>query len=279
MIGRGTHFWKMTGSGNDFVFFDARAVAPGPLESAPVIAAICDRRRGVGADGVVFVERHEALPFAIRYLNRDGSLAELCGNASLCSVALGRRLGIVGGDREFQFGTSSGPLTGRFVNGGPEIETPAGKDVQPAFPTPRESGESRIGFAKVGVPHLVVFCDDVETVDVIGRGRSLRYLRSLPAGANVNFVSPEKKVTGRWAMRTYERGVEDETLACGTGAVATAVLLGVWQVASTPVTILTRSGVDLVVSFIRDPAGGAIPSLRGEGRLVFEGTLEDIQSY
>ena len=264
-------FWKMTGSGNDFVFFDARNEAPGTLETASAIGAICDRRRGVGADGVVFLENEAGRAFGIRYFNRDGSLAELCGNASLCSVTLASRLGIVSGADDFEFGTSSGPLRGRFRGNLPEIDTARVADEIAEFDTSHAKGETRIGFARVGVPHLVVLCEDLERVDVMSRGRELRRLPSLPEGANVNFVAPANG--GAWAMRTYERGVEEETLACGTGAVSTAALLRRWGVAQSPVSILTRSGERLSVTFRDDLSP---PSLQGEGRLVYRGTLADI---
>lgn len=265
-------FWKMTGSGNDFVFFDARDEPPGGLASAAAIGAVCDRRLGVGADGVVFIERDPELPFAIRYFNRDGSLAELCGNASLCSVTLAAELGIVAIGAEFHFGTSSGPLRGRLTASGPEIDTAPVREEDPAFRANLEPGETQIGYARVGVPHLVVRCQDLEGVDVDGRGRALRNHSSLPAGANANFVAGDE---AGWAMRTYERGVEEETLACGTGAVASAAMLTRWGLATSPVTLRTRSGAPLRVRF-RTEAGERIPSLMGEGRLVYEGVLRHV---
>lgn len=261
-------FWKMTGSGNDFVFIDARSVPPGPLETAQAIGALCDRRRGVGADGVVFLENDPDYRYGIRYFNRDGSLAEFCGNASLCSVTLAAELGIVRPDESFLFRTSSGPISGRVGTGGPAVGMPAVLDTTPAFETPLAAGERRIGFARVGVPHLVVACADVESVDVEGRGRALRSLPSLTAGANVNFVSRRGP---DWTYRTYERGVEEETLACGSGSVATAAMLMAWDGESDPVRLITRSGAPLTVTF-KDDA----PALSGEGRLVFEGRLRNL---
>ena len=267
-------FWKMTGSGNDFVFFDARDEAPALLETPAAIAAVCDRRLGVGADGVVFVERDPDLAFAIRYFNRDGSLAELCGNASLCSVTLAVELGIVPKAGDCRLGTSSGPLTGRLTPSGAEIDSAAVRDEQSAFQADLEPGEERMGFVRVGVPHLVICCRDVESVDVESRGRELRHHQALPAGANANFVS---RSAAGWAVRTYERGVEEETLACGTGAVATAAMLTRWGLASSPVALRTRSGGLLEVRF-RDTGSGVVPSLRGEGRLVYEGQLRDLNA-
>lgn len=266
-------FWKLSGSGNDFVFFDAREEPAGVFETPSAIAAVCDRRMGIGADGVVFVEPDKDHAFAIRYFNRDGSLAELCGNASLCAVSLALQLRIVGGDADFRFGTSSGPLTGRMTADGPEIDTALVREEQGSFGAPLEAGESRIGFARVGVPHLVVLCGDVEAVDVERRGRVLRHHPALAAGANANFVAPSGRA---WAVRTYERGVEEETLACGTGAVATAAVLASWGLSEAPTVIQTRSGAPLRVRF-RQEEGERIPSLQGEGRIVFEGLIANIE--
>ncbi|MEP7346571.1 MAG: diaminopimelate epimerase [Gemmatimonadaceae bacterium] len=268
---QGRPFWKMTGSGNDFVFFDARENPPGVLETRAAIDALCARRTGIGADGVVFLERDPIHSFGIRYFNRDGSLAELCGNASLCSVTLARTLGVVPEGSDFTFQTSSGPLKGRVINGIPEIEIASVTEQKNEVDIPRQVGEQRIGFARVGVPHLVVLVNDVASVDVEGRGRELRNWPTLRDGANANFVAPHEN---GWIMRTYERGVEAETLACGTGAVATASLLGAWNLAPDQVTLVTRSAAPLIANIPRSTAQQ--PSLRGEGRLVFSGAVGDL---
>lgn len=261
-------FWKMTGSGNDFVFFDARTEPAGVLEGAEAIDALCDRRLGIGADGVVFLEPDPEHSYSIRYFNRDGSLAEFCGNASLCSVTLATELGAVAKGREFSFRTSSGPITGRSSESGPQVSMPSILDQDPRFSTPLEPGESQIGFARVGVPHLVVACANVDTVDVDRRGRNLRQLPQLASGANVNFVS---RRGSDWTYRTYERGVEDETLACGSGSVATAAMLLAWGQEAGPVRLITRSGAPLSIHF-----DNGVPILAGEGRVVFQGRLRDV---
>jgi len=274
MTSYGRRFYKLTGSGNDFVFVDAREEPAGVLEQPSVIDALCARGTGVGADGIVFVEPPtlHTQRFSIRYLNRDGSLAELCGNASLCSVRLAAELGIVREGEEFAFGTTAGPARGRLAADGPEIDLQPVAELTPQAPFMTQAGERRIGFAVVGVPHVVVLCGDVEAIDVVGRGRPIRYDPSLRAGANVNFVAPAND--GSWAVRTYERGVEDETLACGTGSVATAALLGEWgEAGGVTTTIRTRSGRLLRVRFRETAPGIITPSLSGEGRIVFRGEL------
>lgn len=263
----------MTGSGNDFVFFDATVTPPGDLASPDVIGALCDRRNGVGADGVVFLEPEPGLDFGMKYYNRDGTLAEMCGNAALCSARLATDLGIVQKGRHFAFQTPSGPVNARFSNGLPEIDMVPITELSERFETPLEGGERSIGYARVGVPHLVVLVDDVEAVDVMRRGRFLRRLSSLAAGANANFVSRADN-SGTWRMRTYERGVEEETLACGTGAVATVALLAAWGLIEREASLVTRSGRILSVRLPESGSSDA-PVLRGEGRVVFEGTLAD----
>ena len=270
-IPHGRKFWKMSGSGNDFLFFDARVDPPAALETPQVIDQICARATGVGADGVVFVQDDAIESFRIRYFNRDGSLAELCGNASLCSARLAVELGIV--DRAgFRFATDAGVISARFTGEEPEIDLQPVQALRPDAGLPLIAGEHQIGFADSGVPHLVVLVDDVERVDVASRGRELRHEPSLPAGANVNFVSRAEGPL--WLMRTYERGVEGETLACGTGTVAAAVLLESWGLSGSETRLRSRSG-RVLMSRVRHAAAEIRPSLMGEARVVFVGELAE----
>jgi diaminopimelate epimerase len=274
MIPFGREFFKMSGSGNDFVFVDTRTEAPGSLASREVVGAICSRGTGIGADGVCFFDRSDKATVKLIYLNADGSRADLCGNASLCTARLARELGVVK-EGEFTIETDSGVLGARFVDGKPEIDLLPAKDIQSNAKLPLIPGEGRMGFALVGVPHLVITVEDLEAVDVVGRGRPLRRDPSLKAGANVNFV--QAAADGSFRYRTYERGVEAETLACGTGAVATAVLLSKWGLTKSPVRITTRSGRDLRVR-LDGPPGSAKPSLSGEARLVYRGQFGELPS-
>lgn len=265
-------FYKMSGSGNDFVFFDARDDPPGPQATERAIRAICARRTGVGADGVVFIVPSQSATFGVRYHNRDGSRAALCGNASLCSLALSARLGIWGPAGDVVVETDAGQLTGRLVGDAAEADLAGAREVVSAFPVSLAPGERQVGFAIVGVPHLVVRQDRLAHAPVASRGRELRNLPSLPDGANANFV---ERIDGRWHLRTYERGVEEETLACGTGAVAAATLLRDWGLAGSVTEIVTLSGCVLTVT-LRESGEGTRASLRGEGRLVYSGHLEDV---
>jgi len=271
-IPKGRHFWKMSGSGNDFLFFDARSEPLTELQDPATIDRLTARATGIGADGVVFLQTDAVEPLRIRYFNRDGSLGELCGNASLCTTRLARELGVSDGGN-FRFATDAGVMSARFVGDEPEIDLQPVTGLQAAALIPMIAGELRIGFADTGVPHLVVSVEDTESVDVFGRGRTLRNHPSLAAGANVNFVS--QRPDGNWRIRTYERGVENETLACGTGAVATGVLLEAWGLSGAQTALETRSGRILTVT-VRHLEGAILPSLRGEGRIVFTGELGEV---
>jgi diaminopimelate epimerase len=266
----GRTFYKMSGSGNDFVFFDLHDGAPGDFRTPEAIQRICARGTGVGADGVVFFDRSSPGGVAISYYNSDGSGGELCGNATLCSVRLAELLGTSCADG-LAILTDAGKVVARLVDGLPEIDLEPVTDVTPDFSAiPPGGSEVRLGYALVGVPHIAVEVPDIASVDVLGRGSQIRRSRSLPVGANVNFLAPG--ADGRWMIRTYERGVEGETLACGTGAVASAILLTVWGRASSPVRLTTKSGRTLVVGLSQ--AGDEWrPSLRGNADLVFIGQL------
>ena len=273
MTSYGRSFYKLSGSGNDFVFVDARAEPAGRLEDPKVVGELCARGTGIGADGIVFVEPSKTADerFSIRYLNRDGSLALLCGNASLCSVRLAVELEIVAAGEEFQFGTGAGIVRGRLTDAGPEIDIQPVTEMETQKNLRRVPSDRHMGFAMVGVPHMVVLCaGDIDDLDVEGRGRAIRYDPALASGANVNFVA--RRGDG-WAVRTYERGVEAETLACGTGAVATGALLAAWGESGPETSLRTRSGLNLTVRFREGRGELSTPSLAGEGRIVFRGEL------
>ncbi len=271
-------FYKMTGSGNDFVMVDGRS--SDPAEWAPErIAAVCDRRNGIGGDGLVFVT--PAGPGAVRmtYFNSDGSPAPMCGNAALCTTRLAARLEMVDPGATITVETDAGTYRSRCV--GPdhmaELHIPD-FDVPRPVDIPTEAGEQQIVLVRVGVPHLVAVVDAVETVDVPRRGRELRFHPGAgPGGANVNFISRISSDNGghpdgaAWALRTYERGIEAETLACGTGSVAAATALAAAGAATLPLSIRTASGRQLSVS-ARLLAGSATDAwLCGEGRVVGHG--------
>ena len=268
----GLPFFKMSGSGNDFVVVDARQDPHEELRTPEAVQRLSATGTGVGADGLVLLAAEPGADFRMIYYNADGSRASMCGNAARCCTRLATDLG-GGKPRELRFATDSGIVTGRVVDGRPEIDLAPVSVVEPVAPVSAASGEDRIGYAVAGVPHLTVLVEDLEGVDIAGRGRALRFAPELaPAGANANFVAREPR---GWAMRTYERGVEGETLACGTGAVASAILITSWGLADGKVDLRTRSGRTLSVKLRRD-SDRWLPTLAGEGRIVFRGELAEI---
>ena len=270
----GQPFFKMTGSGNDFVVFDSTNGAAAHLENVETIRALAARGTGIGADGVVFVEGSGKGDVTMRYYNSDGSEAALCGNASLCSTRLAVELGLAEPAGGFVLHTAAGDLKARIRDGLPEVDLESVHEVRSdASNLGMKPGERRLAFALVGVPHVVVDIADLEAADVTGRGGELRHHPALSDGANVNFVA--RRSDGTFAYRTFERGVEGETLACGTGAVASAIALADWGESGAETTLWTRSSLPLTVTLRRQDASW-FPSLRGEGRIVFEGILRDI---
>jgi diaminopimelate epimerase len=270
----GSIVYKMSGSGNDFVFVDGR-VSQLAGWFPERIRAVCDRHSGVGADGFVVVEpgsQTDAVRF--RFFNNDGGRAGMCGNGALCATRIAAYLGLAD-PRGMTLETDAGVYRSRCLDGSGERAELSLGDLK-GFTAPGvvlKGAERDATLVSVGVPHLVVRVDHLAAVPIMERGRALRFDPALgPSGANVNFVAGPAGGEG-WAMRTYERGVEGETLACGTGAVATASALALSGQASLPVEIRTASGQVLCVS--GEPVGGEVrrATLTGEGRLVFRAVL------
>jgi len=271
----GSHtFYKMTGSGNDFVFLDGRHhdLADWPADR---IRSICHRRMGVGADGIVHFALLEPGRLRMRYYNSDGSHAEMCGNAALCATKLAVHLGLVGGDRVV-LDTDAGELESRTLGPGwaAELRFPTAAMPEPLTALELEPGERLALQGTVGVPHTVILVDDLAGVDLDRRGRRVRFDPVVgAAGSNVNFVERAEDEEAGWAMRTYERGVEAETLACGTGTIAVALALAAAGRLELPVRIRSAAGCVYSVAGEIGPAGARNVWLCGEARLVFTGEL------
>jgi diaminopimelate epimerase len=219
----------------------------------------------------VVIEPSRSATVLMKYFNSDGSRGAMCGNAALCVTRLAAQLGL-GGNAAMAIESDDGEIASRLVGDRPELDLGAVRAIRAEVPAALEAGEERMGYAVAGVPHVVVLCEDVEAVDVARRGAELRRADWTGSeGANVNFVSA---ADGGWAMRTFERGVEGETLACGTGAVATSAVLRAWGLTGPETALRTRSGCVLEVG-LREQDGLVLPRLRGEGRLVFEGVVRE----
>ena len=253
------HFYKYQATGNDFVVVDNR---DGALSfTKEQIERICDRKFGIGADGLMLIEKHPTLDFNLQYFNSDGSQS-LCGNGSRAAVQFASKLGLVNGKASFE--AYDGAHAAELLSTG--VIRLKMNDVQKANALGQDY------FIHTGSPHFIRFVSDIQNYKVFEEGKEIRYSKPFePGGTNVNFVERQKDNT--IFVRTYERGVEDETLSCGTGVTAAALAASFLGYTS-PVKIKTLGG-DLAVEFKSGHSGmfGDI-FLIGPAKLVFEGDLE-----
>lgn len=262
------NFTKAVATGNDFVVIDNRSGAVKGLSKLAV--ALCDRKWGIGADGLLVVERSKRADFKMRIFNSDGSEAEMCGNGSRCIALYAKEAGIARGKMTIE--TMAGILNADVK----------GQDVKVRLTNPRDlalgvcvrigSKDYELCFVNTGVPHAIYFVDDIKKADVKGLGPAIRYHEAFaPRGTNADFVEIKDKKSIK--VRTYERGVEDETLACGTGSVASALISAECADMKSPVTVETASGEKLKIHFNR--SGGIFKDvyLEGKAKLVFVGEI------
>jgi diaminopimelate epimerase len=253
-------FWKVSGAGNDFVLL---AGPPTGKSGGALAKALCDRRLGVGADGLIVMSRL-GRKIRLDYWNADGSSA-FCGNGSRCAALWAAARGWVKGG-EFTLETNRGPLTARLTGKGrAEVSMPAPRHLRLGVDVRTKERAVQAHYVDTGVPHAVVFVPDIKKVDAESVGRTLRFHKAFGrAGANVDFVEIHNDVL---FIRTYERGVEGETPACGTGIVAAAFVARVLGFGGSPVKVKVRSGDILAVSFEEGPR------LEGPGKIVFSGEV------
>jgi diaminopimelate epimerase len=268
LIRRTIRFTKMSGAGNDFIVVDDRDRRLG-VEPEGLARAVCPRRTSVGADGLIIVGPPTGdEDFSMRYYNSDGSEADLCGNGARCAALFAHGLGFA--SRVMRFSSRAGLHRAEITDAGVSVSMPAPAAAPSAVEVPL--GDERVGafYVVVGVPHLVVLRRDVSGLDVAGDGARIRSDGAAgPSGANVDFV--QVLGGGRIRVRTYERGVEAETLACGTGAVASAVVACSQGVASPPLQVETASGDTLVVHGADGADGYESLALEGPAVVVYDG--------
>ena len=269
-------FRKMNGAGNDFVLIDN---LKGDVElTASEVAGICDRRRGVGADGLILVEPVPDHDFFMRFYNSDGTEAEMCGNGSRCAAAFAADLGLGarGGDETtVRFLTESGDIDATVSGSRVRMKMMDAVSMRLNVSVEVAQVPGVVHFMTVGTRHVVVMLNDVTELtgnDITGLGRSLRHDPAFgPQGANVNFASVD--ASGRIRLRTYEKGVEAETYACGTGSIAASVLYAQTGGPETPRTVIQRSGDELLVSFVLCADGANNVMLDGPVAVNFDGTI------
>lgn len=262
-------FYKMSGSGNDFILIDNRE---GLLNRDPHEFArrVCHRQLGVGADGLLLIEPSKVSDFRMRIINADGSEAEMCGNGGRCVARLAHLLGIA--EAEMAFETLAGLIRAEVRGSRVKLQMVKPHSLRLNLELTVHCSPFTVHWINTGVPHAVLFVDDLEAAPVVELGRKLRYHEAFqPTGTNVDFV----KVLGPEGLRirTYERGVEDETLACGTGVVASALVAAALGKAVSPVQVWVRSGEVLTVYFEKRDGNFAEVFFEGDVRLIYQGEL------
>ena len=263
-------FIKMDGAGNDFVMLDNRG---GEIELKPEqISRICDRHRGVGADGILVLEKAaDGADFRMRYYNADGGEAEMCGNGARCFARFAHK--VAGASDRISFETPAGVIGAELKGELVTLQMSEPQDLRLGISLPEVADYEAIHFINSGVPHVVIPVKRLDDVDVRRDGALVRrHQMFAPKGANVNFL--ERRGPRSIAIRTYERGVEDETLACGTGVVASALIFSAIEKTDGPISILVRGGSELQVGFQRKGDGFGAVTLTGPAEFVFEGAIE-----
>ncbi len=276
-------FTKMSGTGNDFIIVDNRELAIAKGEMAGLAKRLCHRQLAVGADGMIFIEKSPGADFCWHFYNADGSEAEMCGNGARCAARYAFANGIA--KKRMRFLTLAGLIEAEIVGHNVKIRLTQPTNIVLGRSIEIDGEELEIHSINTGVPHAVHFVKDNAGTPVKKWGRLIRHHKLFePAGTNVNFVQlPENELH----VRTYERGVEDETLACGTGAVASALIAALHGHVTSPVKVRTTGGDELRIHFTlldlsNDPDSSAALRheqriaevfLEGPASLVYEGEL------
>ena len=281
-------FMKFSGAGNDFIVVDNRDRLIDPRKMTAFVSGVCRRHLSVGADGLIFIEKSRKYDFRWRFYNNDGGEASFCGNGARCVARYAYLKRIAPKTMKFEgtAGVVEAEVEGEQVT--VRVPEPSGVQLHSRLAVPphrrrrndaagplsaSHEGTMLEGHAiNTGVPHFVYFVQDTATAEVIGIGRPIRYHEAFkPAGTNVNFVQVVDRHTIK--IRTYERGVEDETLACGSGALASALLAALVHKVEPPITVIPLSRIPLRVSFTQNGEQFTHLTLTGEARAVYEGQM------
>jgi diaminopimelate epimerase len=254
-------FTKMHGAGNDFIVIDDRSLQF-PLDDKAFIQGMTTRREGIGSDGILLLQPSDTALFRMRFINPDGGEQDMCGNGARCIARYAFDLGVAGEQMDIE--TGAGLVRAEIDGEQVRLDLTEPADQRLDLPT---GLEWTVDFINTGVPHAVAWVDDVRALDISTYGPLLRsHDLFQPKGTNANFAGVEADST--LSMRTYERGVEAETLACGTGAAAVAVLAAERGRVKLPVTVHCVGGHDLVINRVR-----GITTLLGGAEYVFDGEM------
>ena len=263
-------FYKMSGSGNDFIIIDNRDLSLDITDLSDFARRICQRKVSVGADGLLVIEPSDTADFKWRFFNSDGSMAEMCGNAARCVARFAYMKGIAGNHMcwETIAGVISAEVNDDIVKA--KLTEPSALEAGIQIQTDEQT--FIVDSLNTGVPHAVVFVDDLDHYDVCHNGRLIRYHQHFaPRGTNADFAAIIDR--HKILVRTYERGVEDETLACGTGCVASVLAAASHNLVETPVDVVVKSGETLRVYFENKEDQFSEIYLEGRVKMVYHGFL------
>ncbi|MDP3920911.1 MAG: diaminopimelate epimerase [Candidatus Omnitrophota bacterium] len=261
-------FYKMVASGNDFIVIDNREqILRDPVSFAK---RVCPRHSGVGADGLLLYEKSSRADFKMRIINSDGSEAEACGNGFRCIARYAVEKH--GAASKFRFESQSGVIRAEINGAKIRVQLARTKDYRERREISVLGNRLHYSFINTGVPHTVIFVEGISKIDVAALGRAVRHDQAFkPKGTNVNFV--EIKGEKDILVRTYERGVEGETLACGTGSTASAIVSTLMGYTKPPVNVKTSGGEILKIDFQVTGTRVWDVYLEGEAQFVYEGTI------
>ena len=262
-------FFKMSGSGNDFILGDDRLGQWSRPEIGRLAAGLCRRGLSVGADGLILLSTSNRASVRLRIFNSDGRETPMCGNGARCAARFALLTGIVK-NPVMKFSTLAGVIEAEVTDGRVKVRLPDPTEIRWFHPLAVDKGAYNVASVNTGVPHVVVRVDDIASANVLEHGRLIRnHPDYAPAGANVNFVEMLRGDTIK--IRTYERGVEGETLACGTGATAAALMAHAVDGRPSPVHVVTASGAVLSIHFRKVKGGFTDVHLEGDARVIYQG--------
>ena len=264
-------FVKMSGTGNDFILIDHRKPRIAREVMPEFARLVCRRRFSVGADGLIFIEDSDQADFKWLFFNADGSEAEMCGNGARCAARFAYINGIAPAHMRFE--TIAGLIEANVSDINVSVLMTTPKEFRLDVEIDSDGKPLLLHTVDTGVPHAVIFVDNYDQIDVRKLGSLIRHHQEfMPAGTNVNFVMPLEG--GGYKVRTYERGVENETMACGTGAVAVALIAAVKGMADSPVRIVTSGNDQLSIIFDlkKGPAATNV-FLKGPAHVIYNGEL------
>jgi diaminopimelate epimerase len=260
-------FTKAEGAGNDFIIIDNDSL-PAGIDLSKLVAELCRRKRSIGADGVMLYDKSDKHDFKMRIFNPDGAEVEMCGNGARCMALYA--FTYKEAHHKMTMETMAGPIEIEMINSAPRLKLTGADDIKLGYEIDIDDKKLKVSSLNTGVPHVVVLTDNVDEVDVKKLGAKIRHHKEYkPAGTNANFIEVIDDATLK--IRTYERGVEDETLACGTGSAASAVIAALLKKVKSPVSLKTSSGDILKVYFQLDDKKVEGLYLEGACSLIYKG--------